>query len=71
VIDGTFLAQRDGSIASVITDPDALLNSMRPGRDKDDIWQVNTNAVPAIDTPVNITIQFRDPSTGSQVREAN
>jgi hypothetical protein len=59
VIEGTFLAQRDGSIASVITDPDALLNSMRPGRDNDDIWQVNTNAVPAVNTPVQIVIQFK------------
>ncbi|MCI0537090.1 MAG: YdjY domain-containing protein, partial [Verrucomicrobiales bacterium] len=52
VIEGTFLAQRDGSIASVITDPDALLNSLRPGRDNDDIWQVNTNCVPPVNTPV-------------------
>lgn len=60
VIDGTFLGQRDGSVASVITDPDALLNSMRPGRDKDDIWQVNTNTVPPVNTPVQITLQFKD-----------
>lgn len=60
VIDGTFLAQRDGSIASVITDPDALINSLRPGRDRDDIWFVNTNTVPPINTPVTVTIHFID-----------
>lgn len=60
IIGGTFLAQRDGSIASVITDPDALLNGMRPGRDKDDLWQVNTNLVRAVNTPVGIAIQFHE-----------
>lgn len=58
VIEGTFLAQRDGSILSVITDPDALINSLRPGRDRDDFWFVNTNNVPPINTPVTVTIRF-------------
>ena len=63
VIGGTFLAQRDGSIASVITDPDALLNGMRPGRDRDDLWEVNTRAVPPLNTPVQVTIEFaREPA---------
>ena len=58
VIEGTFLAQRDGSIVSVITDPDALINSLRPGRDRDDIWFTNTNTVPPINSPVTVTIRF-------------
>src|SRR5262249_26137635 len=33
VVQGTFLAHRDGSIVSVISDPDALINNPRPGRD--------------------------------------
>jgi hypothetical protein len=61
VLGGTFLAQRDGSIASVITDPDALLNGLRPGRDNDEIWQANTSAVPAVNSPVQITIEFGEP----------
>ncbi|MGI8965418.1 MAG: YdjY domain-containing protein [Limisphaerales bacterium] len=46
IVAGTFLAQRDGSIISTIIDPDALINNPRPGRENDDIWQVNSNNVP-------------------------
>lgn len=57
-LDGTFIASRDGSIVSLISDPFALINNPRPGRQNDEIWFVNTNAVPALNTPVKITLQF-------------
>ncbi len=60
LIEGFFVAQRDGSIASVLTDAEALMNGMRLGRDQDDIWMGNTNLVPAVNTPVTITIKFHD-----------
>lgn len=59
LIDGTFLAQRDGSIVSTIADPDALVNNPRPGRDNDDIWQVNPTNAPPLNTPVQITFQLQ------------
>jgi hypothetical protein len=60
IVEGTFLAQRDGSVISIISDPDALVNNPRPGRENDEIWQVNTNAVPPVGTAVQITIKLED-----------
>ena len=53
-----FLAQREGSVVAVIADPDAMINNPRPGRDNDQLWQINTNTVPPIGTVVQFTIQF-------------
>jgi hypothetical protein len=58
VVQGTFLAQRDGSIVSVIADPDALVNNPRPGREDDEIWKVNDSVVPAVGTAVEITFEL-------------
>lgn len=58
VIDGTFIAQRDGSIVSIISDPLALVNSSQPKRDNDEIWFVNTNAVPPLNTTVEVTFKL-------------
>ena len=58
VVDGIFLAQRDGSIAAIIADPDALVNSPRPGRDDDDIWKANGSLVPPVGTPVDVSIEL-------------
>jgi hypothetical protein len=56
---GTFLAQRDGSIVSIIFDPDALINNPRPGREDDEIWEVNSRRVPDAGTAVDVIVQFR------------
>lgn len=61
VIDGTFLAQRDRSIAAIIDDPFALINNPRPGRDNDGIWQVNPAMTPPVGTPVRVVIQLKSP----------
>lgn len=53
--EGGFAAQLDGSIVSLITDPDALLNNPRPGREDDDHWLVRTNGLP----PVNSTVEIK------------
>jgi hypothetical protein len=58
VVDGTFLAHRDGSIVSVITDPDSLVNNPRPGRENDEIWRSNAGLVPPVGTPVEVTIEM-------------
>ena len=53
-----FLAQLQGTIASVIANPAALINNPRKGSDNDQIWAVNTKAVPPVETPVEITIKI-------------
>ncbi|MFN0069805.1 MAG: YdjY domain-containing protein [Limisphaerales bacterium] len=59
VVQGFFTPQQTGSIAAVITDPDALINNPRAGHENDDIWLVDTNAIPPLNTPVQVIIQLR------------
>ncbi|MEO5802332.1 MAG: YdjY domain-containing protein [Verrucomicrobiota bacterium] len=61
LIDGTFIAQRDGSIVAIISDPLALANNAQPDRDNDEIWFVKTNAVPPLNTAVEVTFQLEWP----------
>ena len=56
-LEGMFLAQQSGSIVSVITDPEALINNPRPLRENDDNWTVNTRKVPPVETLVTFRIQ--------------
>jgi hypothetical protein len=58
VFEGTFIAQQDGSIVSLIEDVDALINNPRPGRESDEIWEVSTNGLPALNTPVEVKIRL-------------
>lgn len=53
-----FAAQLDGSIVSLITDSDALINNPRPGREDDDNWLVRTNELPPLHAPVEVTIKL-------------
>lgn len=56
--DNGFAAQLDGSILSLITDPDALINNPRPGREDDDNWLVRTNGLPPLGTPVEVQLRL-------------
>lgn len=53
---GRFIAQTEGSIIALITDPDAVFNNPRPSRDADDTWVVRKQDVPPQDTPVEVSI---------------
>ncbi len=53
-----FAAQMDGSIVSLITDPDALINNPRPGRENDDNWLPRANDLPPLNSPVEVTIRL-------------
>lgn len=53
-----FLAQEEGSIVALVTDPAALANNPREGRDDDGIWSANTERIPPVGTPVEVRIQF-------------
>lgn len=61
VEDGQFLADTEFSIVAVITDPTALANNPREGYDDDQIWQIQDKLVPAMDTPVEVTITLDKP----------
>lgn len=56
--EGTFLAQSEGSVVSLVTDPVALINNVGPGHDNDEIWAANTNKLPAANTPLRVTIKL-------------
>ena len=56
--EGRFIAQRDGSIVSLIPDEDALFNNPRPGREDDSNWQIIPKDLPPRGTPVQITIRL-------------
>lgn len=53
-----FAAQLDGSIVSLITDPDALINNPRRGREDDDNWLVRTNGLPPLHALVEVTLRL-------------
>lgn len=56
--DNQFLAQLQGNVASLVSSPAALINNPRQGSDDDQIWNVNTKAVPPVETPVEVTIKL-------------
>jgi hypothetical protein len=60
IIRGRFLAQNDGSIISLVTDPVALINNTGPGHDNDLIWAANTNNLPPPNVPVEVTITLEE-----------
>lgn len=61
VLDGTFFAQATGSLVSLITDPDALVNHVGAGHENDQIWTPNASRLPPWNTPVQVTIRLEDP----------
>lgn len=70
VFQGTFLAQDIGSIASLMTDPDALINNPRPGHENDKIWEILGPSLPPLNSPIQVSIKLLDqpksPGTSAQ-----
>jgi hypothetical protein len=58
IVEGSFVAQLEGSIVSVITDPNALANNPRPGHEDDELWMVCSNGLPDLETPVMVTLHL-------------
>lgn len=58
-----FGAQADGSIVALITDPDALVNNPRRGREDDDNWLAKATRLPEFNSPVDVVITLLPPST--------
>jgi hypothetical protein len=63
LFEGTFIAQRDGSIISLITDADAQFNNPRPGREDDENFTVAKEKTPPRDTPVEVLIRLVKPDS--------
>ena len=58
IVQNKFLAQMDGSIISLVTDPVALINNTGPGHDNDLIWEPNAASLPPANVPVEFTLTF-------------
>jgi len=56
--EGKFMAQVEGALVALVTNPSALINNPRPGNDDDQIWIVNEKIVPAAETPLEIVIHL-------------
>ena len=56
--EGLFLAEIDGSIVSLVTDAESLINNEGPGHDNDTIWAANTNNLPPTNIVVEVTIKI-------------
>ncbi len=51
-----FASKSEGSVVCLVTNPAALINNPRPHHDDDHAWEVNSAQVPAVGTPVTVSI---------------
>jgi hypothetical protein len=58
IAEGLFLAEIDGSIISLVTDAEALINNEARGHDNDNIWLPNTNSLPPTNVAVTVNIKL-------------
>ncbi len=58
VVDGIFLAQRDGSLIGIMHDRDALIDQDTPDAANDQNWEPITELLPADGAGVTISIRF-------------
>jgi len=69
LVDGTFIAQRDGSIVSIIADPDALIETGRVATDDDENWRPRKTGLPAIGSAVKVILSFEPRVNGSTAEQ--
>ena len=70
VYEGNFLAQTEGNLVALVTSPTALINNPRKGNDNDQMWNVNEDATPGADTPVEIIFKLVLPSATKPGKES-
>jgi hypothetical protein len=58
LVEGVFLAEREGSIVAVREDRDALIDQDTPDAADDENWEPVKEIVPEVGTAVTLTIQF-------------
>ncbi len=66
LVDGTFIAQRDGSIVSIIADPDALIETGRVLADDDDDWRPRKRALPPVGTALKLILLLDPEKPGAK-----
>ena len=59
VNEGRLAAQLGGSIVALYHDPAAMVDNASPGGESDKIWFVRQEAVPAVGTPVTVTLKLK------------
>ena len=59
MIDGTYLAEGDGSIVAIYHDNRATFNSIDEQSNSDDVWIASSANMPPKDLPVNICFQLQ------------
>lgn len=69
VAEGAFLAQRDGSIVAIRSDPDALIESPDSRRDQDDIWQPLAANLPEPGEAVTVQLKFLPEPPAEKVKQ--
>lgn len=58
VVEGTYLAEMDGSIVAIYHDSRATLNSRDLNSDSDDVWIANESKMPPKNLPVQVRFQL-------------
>ena len=58
VAEGLFLAEIDGSVISLVTDAEALINNEGSGHDDDTIWEAFTPSLPPSNAVVTVCIKL-------------
>lgn len=58
VVNGVFLAERDGSIIAIMEDRDALIDQAAPDASDDENWEPNAKALPPLGAPVTVELKF-------------
>ena len=58
IFEKKFLAQVEGSIIALVSDPVALINNPRAGHNDDSIWSARKSRIPAVGTSVEVTFQL-------------
>jgi hypothetical protein len=66
LVEGEFIAQRDGSIISIIADPDALIQSGRVSGENDENWIPRKASLPPVGTQVKVLLEFK--TTGEPLK---
>lgn len=58
LVDGVFLAERDGSLIAIMEDRDALINQDTPDASDDKNWEPIAEKLPGIGTAVTVKMSF-------------
>lgn len=58
LVNGVFLAERDGSVIAIMEDRDALIDQAAPDASDDENWEPNGKTIPALGATVRVEMKF-------------